>query len=148
MASINTKDHSTYIEVARGDPGSVIHKSVFSVAAYCEVLNQKGRWGFPVWQRGGDHVQEGAARVPGSWHHKGAHKVGHARVSMREWRKCEVLRLRWIWAPWDDGLVGPALKWRPELGEDAAAQRLNWHKLLPLLHVLFDKQWDFEQPCA
>ena len=42
MASINTKDHSTYIEVAWADPGSVIRKSVFSVAAYREVLKQKG----------------------------------------------------------------------------------------------------------
>ena len=42
MASINTKDHSAYIEVARADPGSVVRKSVFSVAAYREVLNQKG----------------------------------------------------------------------------------------------------------
>ena len=42
MASINTKDHSTYIEVAWADPGSVIRKSIFSVAAYREVLNQKG----------------------------------------------------------------------------------------------------------
>ena len=42
MASINTKDHSAYIEVAWADPGSVIRKSVFSVAAYREVLNQKG----------------------------------------------------------------------------------------------------------
>ena len=42
MASINTKDHSAYIEVARADPGSVIRKSVFSVAAYREVLNQEG----------------------------------------------------------------------------------------------------------
>ena len=42
MASINTKDHSTQIEVARADPGSVIRKSIFSVAAYHEVLNQKG----------------------------------------------------------------------------------------------------------
>ena len=42
MASINTKDHSAYIEVARVDPGSVIQKSVFSVAAYHEVLKQKG----------------------------------------------------------------------------------------------------------
>ena len=42
MASINTKDHSAYIEVARADPGSVIRKSVFSVAAYHEVLNRKG----------------------------------------------------------------------------------------------------------
>ena len=36
MASINTKDHSANIEVAWADPGSVIRKSVFSVAAYCE----------------------------------------------------------------------------------------------------------------
>ena len=42
MASINTKDHSAYIEVARVDHGSVIRKSIFSVAAYHEVLNQKG----------------------------------------------------------------------------------------------------------
>ena len=42
MASINTKDHSAYIEVAWADPGSVIPKSVFSVVAYREVLNQKG----------------------------------------------------------------------------------------------------------
>ena len=42
MASINTKDHSAYIEVAWADPGSVIRKSVFSVAAYREVLKQKG----------------------------------------------------------------------------------------------------------
>ena len=41
MARINTKDHSTYIEVARVDPGSVIRKSVFSVAAYREVLKRK-----------------------------------------------------------------------------------------------------------
>ena len=42
MASINTKDHSAYIEVARVDPSSVIRKSVFSVAAYREVLKRKG----------------------------------------------------------------------------------------------------------
>ena len=42
MASINTKDHSTYIEVAWADPGSVILKSVFSIAAYHEVLKRKG----------------------------------------------------------------------------------------------------------
>ena len=42
MASINTKDHSAYIEVARADPGSVIRKSVFSIVAYREVLNWKG----------------------------------------------------------------------------------------------------------
>ena len=42
MASINTKDHSAYIEVAWADPGSVIRKSVFCVVAYREVLKRKG----------------------------------------------------------------------------------------------------------
>ena len=42
MASINTKDHSAYIELAWADPGSVIRKSIFSVTAYCEVLKRKG----------------------------------------------------------------------------------------------------------
>ena len=42
MASINTKDHSAYIEVAQADPGSVIRKSIFSVVAYGEVLKRKG----------------------------------------------------------------------------------------------------------
>ena len=40
--SINTKDHSAYLEVARADPSSVVRKSVFSVAAYHAVLKQKG----------------------------------------------------------------------------------------------------------
>ena len=40
--SINTKNHSTYIDVACADPGSVIRKSVFSVATYPAVLKQKG----------------------------------------------------------------------------------------------------------
>ena len=48
-----------------------------------------------------------------------------AHVSMREWCKHEVLRRRQIWAPWNNGLVGPALKRRPESGEDAAAQWLS-----------------------
>ena len=42
LASINTKDHSAYIEVAWADPGSVICRSVFSVAAYHKVLKWKG----------------------------------------------------------------------------------------------------------
>ena len=42
MVSINTKDHSAYIEVAWADPGSVICKSMFSIVAYCAVLKQKG----------------------------------------------------------------------------------------------------------
>ena len=48
LASINTKDQSAYIEVAQADPGSVIRKSIFSIAAYREVLKRKGgltrRW--------------------------------------------------------------------------------------------------------
>ena len=42
IASINTKDHSAYIEVARADPSSVIWKSIFSVGAYRETLRQQG----------------------------------------------------------------------------------------------------------
>ena len=42
LASINTRDHSAYLEVTRADPGSVIKKSVFSVAAYCATLKQQG----------------------------------------------------------------------------------------------------------
>ena len=125
MASINTKDHSAYIEVAWADPGSVIRKSVFSIAAYREVLNQKGgdvsRFDKEVetmFKKGpqGSRAPD-ATKVPIKW---------VMLVCQRaERRKREVLRLRRIWAPWDDGLVGPALKRRPESGEDAAAQRLN-----------------------
>ena len=42
LASINTRDHSAYLEVARADPRLVIKKSVFSVAAYCATLKQQG----------------------------------------------------------------------------------------------------------
>ena len=42
LTSINTRDHSTYLEVAWADPGSVIKKSVFSVAAYRATLKQQG----------------------------------------------------------------------------------------------------------
>ena len=41
LSTINTKDHSTYIGVAKVDPGTVIKKSVFSVAAYRQVLRLK-----------------------------------------------------------------------------------------------------------
>ena len=34
QSTINTKDHSTYIEVAKADVGTVIKKSVFSMATY------------------------------------------------------------------------------------------------------------------
>ena len=42
ISSINNKDHSAYIDVAKADPSSVIQKSVFSVAAYCETLQLQG----------------------------------------------------------------------------------------------------------
>ena len=42
LATINTKDHSGYIDVARVDPSTIIKKSVFSIVAYQEVLRLKG----------------------------------------------------------------------------------------------------------
>ena len=42
LASINTRDHSAYLEVVWGDPGSVIKKSVFSVADNHATLKQQG----------------------------------------------------------------------------------------------------------
>ena len=40
--TINVKDHSAYITIAKATPRMVIEKSVFSVATYWEVLQQKG----------------------------------------------------------------------------------------------------------
>ena len=34
LSTINTKDHSAYIEIAKAHPGTVVKKSAFSVAAY------------------------------------------------------------------------------------------------------------------
>ena len=42
LDTINTKDHSAYINVARADPDTIIKKSVFSITAYREVLRLKG----------------------------------------------------------------------------------------------------------
>ena len=42
ISTINTTDHSAYIAVARADPGPVVEKSVFSVAAYCATLKDQG----------------------------------------------------------------------------------------------------------
>ena len=42
LACINTVDHSKYLEVACADPGSVVTKSVFSLAAYRVTLEQQG----------------------------------------------------------------------------------------------------------
>ena len=41
-STINTKDHSTYIDIAKAHPGTVIKKSVFSIGAYRQVLWLKG----------------------------------------------------------------------------------------------------------
>ena len=42
LSTINTKDHSTYIDIAKAHPGTVIKKSVFSIATYRQVLWLKG----------------------------------------------------------------------------------------------------------
>ena len=44
LETINVKNHSAYIDIARASASTIIEKSVFSVAAYQEVL----------WLRGGD----------------------------------------------------------------------------------------------
>ena len=41
-STINTNDHSTYIQVAKADLSTVIKTNVFSVGAYREVLRLKG----------------------------------------------------------------------------------------------------------
>ena len=62
LSTINTKDHSAYIEIAKVHPGTVIKKSVFSIATYRQVLqlravtppNSTERWELPSrsWQKG------------------------------------------------------------------------------------------------
>ena len=42
LSTINTKDHSAYIDIAKVHPGTVVKKSVFSIAAYRQVLRLKG----------------------------------------------------------------------------------------------------------
>ena len=42
LSTINTKEHSAYIGVAKADPSTVVKKSVFSIAAYQQVLQLKG----------------------------------------------------------------------------------------------------------
>ena len=42
LSTINTKDHSAYINIAKVHHGTVIKKSVFSVGAYRQVLWLKG----------------------------------------------------------------------------------------------------------
>ena len=38
----NMKNHSTYIEVAKATPRTIIEKSVFSIGTYREILCNKG----------------------------------------------------------------------------------------------------------
>ena len=42
LSTINTKDHSTYIEIAKAHPDTVIKKSAFTIGAYRQVLRLKG----------------------------------------------------------------------------------------------------------
>ena len=65
QSTINTTDHSTYIEVAKADPSTVIKKSVFSMAAYREVLRLKGGDTSKLRQGGGGQIQEVGERIPG-----------------------------------------------------------------------------------
>ena len=64
LASINTRDHSTYLEVAWVDPGSVIKKSVFSVVAYRATLKQQGSDTSKFNKEVGTNFKKGAK---GSW---------------------------------------------------------------------------------
>ena len=86
LSTIHTKDHSTYIEVAKADPGTVIKISVFSVAAYQEVLRQKGS-DTSKFDRVGGQFQEVGERVLGAWHWESGHRPNHACVPMREWHQ-------------------------------------------------------------
>ena len=42
LGTINTKDHSAYIDIAKVHPGTIIKKSIFSISAYRQVLWLKG----------------------------------------------------------------------------------------------------------
>ena len=110
IASINTKDHSTYIKVAWADPGSVIRKSVFSIAAYHEVLKWKGGDVSRFDKEVGTMFKKGP---------RGSRAPDTTKVAIKQVMlvcQCEnginvrYSRPRQIWTPWNDGLVGPALK--------------------------------------
>ena len=64
LTSINTRDHSAYLEVVWVDPGSVIKKSVFSVAAYHATLKQQGSDTSKFDKEVGTNFKKGAK---GSW---------------------------------------------------------------------------------
>ena len=64
LASINTRDHSAYLEVAQADPGSVIKKSVFSMAVYHATLKQQGGDTSKFDKEVGTNFKKGAK---GSW---------------------------------------------------------------------------------
>ena len=67
LSTINTKDHSAYIDIAKAHPGTVIKKSVFSIGAYRQVLWLKGG-DTSKFNRGRSHLQEVCQRVPGARH--------------------------------------------------------------------------------
>ena len=64
LASINTRDHSAYLEVAWVDPGSVIKKSVFSMVVYHATLKQQGGNTSKFDKEVGTNFKKGAK---GSW---------------------------------------------------------------------------------
>ena len=64
LTSINTRDHSAYLEVAQADLGSVIKKSVFSVAVYRATLKQQGGNTSKFDKEVGTNFKKGAK---GSW---------------------------------------------------------------------------------
>ena len=125
MASINTKDHSTYIEVAWADPGSVIHKSVFSIAAYCEVLNQKGG----DVSRFDKEVESMFKKGPRGFRAPDATKMPIKQVMLM--CQCENgVNMKYsnsdgFGHPGTMGLLDLHSSDNPEPGEDAATQQLN-----------------------
>ena len=64
LASINTRDSSAYLEVVWADPGSVIKKSVFSMAVYHATLKQQGGDTSKFDKEVGTNFKKG---VKGSW---------------------------------------------------------------------------------
>ena len=140
IASINTKDHSTYIEVVWANPGSVIRKSIFSVAAYHEVLKRKGSDVSRFDKEVGTMFKKGSrgSRAPDT------EKVAINWVMLV--CQCENgINVRYsdpdgFGRPGTMGLSELHSSNAPESGEDAAAQQPSRCELLPLLRVLVDKQ--------
>ena len=68
LSTINTKDHNAYIEIAKVHPGTVVKKSVFSIAAYQQVLWLKGGDTSKFNREVGAAFKKSAKRVPGTRH--------------------------------------------------------------------------------